>query len=65
VRPIVESAMRAEIFRKRHPEVVWTIVIGRFVRLLRVVAMPREEAIEKAWKDLGSDDRFHRRKPDI
>ena len=34
--------MRAEIFRKRHPAVVWTIVIGRFVRLLRVVAMPRE-----------------------
>jgi hypothetical protein len=57
--------VRAEVFRERHPEVVWTIAIGRFVRLLRVVAMPREKAIEKTGKNLVSDDRFHRRKPDI
>ena len=61
----VEPAVSAEVSRKRIPQIVRAIVWIRLVRLLRLVAVFREIAVEIAWKNLIRDDRLQCRKTDV
>jgi len=65
VRLPVEPAVSAEISGNGIPQIIRAIICIRFVRLLRLVAVFREIAVEITRKNFVRDDGFHCWKADV
>ena len=61
LRLVVEGTVCGEVARDGLEEVALALAVERLVRLLGVVAVPREVAIEHARRDLLAVDRLGRR----
>src|SRR5262245_60497941 len=61
----VEASMRSKILRQGFPEVIRTVRIGGFARLLCVVAVPREVPVQISGEHLVGGNCLHAGKADV